>query len=137
MPWEISLAMAGSALIVLGAVAGGTLIELVKAARSARELTDTFERHLPAIHQNLEEIRRNTLLLASSIRTLSELSDTAKLGLEKTCDGIRETVRSFESHVIGPFTKTLSAVSAVLAFGAAFRGGRIRLGILRRRGRRA
>jgi uncharacterized protein YoxC len=122
MPWEISIALAAAALIALAFVAVVTLAEMRRTSRNVTELTATLERHLPAIVQNLDEIRRNADALKSSIQALSERTAETGKGFERVAAGVRSTAQSLESSVIEPVLKTAKGVSTLLAFGAALRG---------------
>ncbi len=130
MPWEISAVAAGVALLALGLAATLTLLEVRRTARNISKLTETMDRHLPAILQNLDEISRSGVVLTSSIRTLFKKTETTGEGLEEVSRAIHSTVQSLEADVIDPIRKTIKGVSALLAFGAALRGSRHALGLL-------
>jgi uncharacterized protein YoxC len=133
MPWEISIALAASALIALAVAAVVTLAEMRRTSRNVTELTATLERHLPAIVHNLDEIRRNADALKSSIQDLSDRTAETGKGFERVAAGFRSTVQSLESSVIEPVLKTAKGVSTLLAFGTAIRGLRHPFGSLLRR----
>ena len=135
MPWEISVALAASALIALAVVAGVTVVEMRRTSRNVTELTATLERHLPPILQNLDEINRNADALKSSIQVLSDRTAETGKGFERVATGVRTTAQSLETSVIEPVLKTAKGVSTLLALGAALRGLRHPLGFWLRRGK--
>lgn len=137
IPWEISAALAGTALLVLVVVAGLTLIEIRRTLRNVMELSAATERHLPAIRQNLDEINRNASALTSSIQTLSRKAAATGEGFEGISRGIHLTVQSLEADVIEPGLKAVKVLSTLFAFGAVLRQIRHPLGLLlgRRKGR--
>ena len=135
MPWEISAALAAAALFALAVVAVMTLLEMRRTGRNAAELTATLERHLPAILQNLEEIKRNAEALKSSIQALSDRTAETGMGLERIAYGLHGTAQSLETNLIEPVLKTAKGVSTLLAFGVALRGLRHSLRLLLRRGK--
>jgi uncharacterized protein YoxC len=135
MPWEISVALAASALIALAVVAGVTVVEMRRTSRNVTELTATLERHLPPILQNLDEIHRNADALKSSIQILSDRTAETGKGFERVATGVRSTAQSLEASVIEPVLKTARGVSTLLALGAALRGLRHPLGLWLRRGK--
>ncbi len=136
IPWQISVALAGSALLALALVAGLTLIEIRRTLRNVTELSAAADRHLPAILQNLEEIDRNVSALSSSIQTLTgKASETAE-GFDKISSGIHLTAESFTAGVIDPGLKAVRVLSTLLAFGVLLRSARpFRLLFRKRRGR--
>ena len=135
MPWEISIALAASALIALAVVAGVTVVEMRRTSRNVTELTATLERHLPPILQNLDEIHRNADALKSSIQILSDRTAETGKGFERIATGVRSTAHSLEASVIEPVLKTARGVSTLLALGASLRGLRHPLGLWLRRGK--
>jgi uncharacterized protein YoxC len=137
MPWEISIALAAAALIALAVAAAMTVAEMRRTSRNVTELTATLERHLPAIVQNLDEIRRNADALKSSIQALSDRTAETAKGFERVATGVRSTAQSLESSVIEPVLKTAKGVSTLLAIGASLRGLRrpFRLWLRRGKGR--
>ncbi len=130
IPWQISVALAGSALLALALVAGLTLIEIRRTLRSVTELSAAADRHLPAIRQNLEEINRNVSALTSSIKALSGKAAVTADGFERISKGIHLTAESLEADVINPGLKTIKFLSTLLAFGALLRRVRYPLGLL-------
>ena len=112
-----------------------TLAEMRRTSRNVTELTATLERHLPAIHQNLDEINRNADALKSSIQVLSDRSAETGKGFERVATGVHSTSRSLDANVIEPVLKTAKGVSTLLAFGAALRGLRHPLRMWLRRGK--
>jgi hypothetical protein len=137
IPWEISAALAGTALLVLVVVAGLTLIEIRRTLRNVMELSAATERHLPAIRQNLDEINRNASALTSSIQTLSRKAAATGEGFEGISRGIHLTVQSLEADVIEPGLKAVRVLSTLFALGVALRRIRHPLGLLlmRKKGR--
>ncbi len=135
IPWEISAALAGAALLALAVVAGLTLIEIRRTLRNVMELSAAAERHLPAILQNLEEINRNASVLTSSIQTLSRKAASTGEGFDGISTGIHLTVQSLEADVIKPILKAVKSASTLLAVGAVLRGIRHPLGVLLLRGK--
>lgn len=135
MPWEISAALAAAALFALAVVAAMTLVEMRRTSRNTAELSSTLERHLPAVLQNLEEIKRNAEALKSSIQALSDRTADTGMGFERIASGLHGTAQSLEANVIEPVLKTAKGVSALLAFGVALRGMRHSLRLLLRRGK--
>jgi len=135
MPWEISAALAAAALFALAVVAVMTLLEMRRTGRNAAELTATLERHLPAVLQNLEEIKRNAEALKSSIQALSDRTAETGMGFERIASGVHGTAQSIGASVIGPVLKTARGISALLAFGVALRGLRHPLRLLLRGGK--
>ncbi len=135
IPWEISIALAAAALIALAAVAAVTLVEMRRTSRNVTELTATLERHLPAIHQNLDEINRNAQALKSSIQVLSDRTAETAKGFERVATGVHSTAQSLEASVIEPVLKTAKGVSALLVAGAALRRLRHPFGLWLRRGK--
>jgi len=135
MPWEISAALAAAALFALAVVAAIALVEMRRTSRNATELTATLERHLPAILQNLEEIKRNAGALKSSIQALSDRTAETGKGVERIASGLHGTAQSIGASVIEPVLKTAKGVSALLAFGVALRGLRHPLRLLLRGGK--
>jgi uncharacterized protein YoxC len=137
IPWEISAALAGTAILALVVVAGLTLIEIRRTLRNVMELSAAAERHLPAIRQNLDEINRNASALSSSIQTLSRKAAAAGEGFEGISRGIHLTVQSLEADVIEPGLKAVRVLSTLFAFGVALRRIRHPLGLLlmRKKGR--
>jgi hypothetical protein len=137
IPWEISAALAGTALLVLVVVAGLTLIEIRRTWRNVMELSAATERHLPAIRQNLDEINRNASALTSSIQTLSRKAAATGEGFEGISRGIHLTVQSLEADVIEPGLKAVRVLSTLFALGVALRRIRHPLGLLlmRKKGR--
>ena len=137
IPWEISAALAGTALLVLVVVAGLTLIEIRRTLRNVMQLSAATERHLPAIRQNLDEINRNASALTSSIQTLSRKAAATGEGFEGISRGIHLTVQSLEADVIEPGLKAVRVLSTLFALGVALRRIRHPLGLLlmRKKGR--
>lgn len=135
IPWEISAALAGAALLALGVVAGLTLIEIRRTLRNVMELSAATERHLPAIRRNLDEINRNTSALTSSMQTLSRKAAATGEGFEGISRGIHLAVQSLEADVIKPGLKIIKVLSTLLAVGAALRRIRHPLGFLLMRGK--
>ncbi len=135
IPWEISIALAAAALIALAAVAAVTLVEMRRTSRNVTELTATLERHLPAIHQNLDEINRNAQALKSSIQVLSDRTAETAKGFERVATGVHSTAQSLEASVIEPVLKTAKGVSTLLVVGAALRRLRHPFGLWLRRGK--
>jgi uncharacterized protein YoxC len=137
IPWEISAALAGAALLALGVVAGLTLIEIRRTLRNVVELSAATERHLPAIRRNIDEINRNTSALTSSIQSLSRKVAATGEGFDGISRGIHLTVQSLEADVIQPGLRIIKVLSTLLAFGAALRRIRhpLRLPLMRGRGR--
>jgi uncharacterized protein YoxC len=137
IPWEISAALAGTALLALVVVAGLTLIEIRRTLRNVMELSAATERHLPAIRQNLDEINRNASALSSSILTLSGKVSATGEALEGISRGVHLTVQSLEADVIEPGLKAVKVLSTLFAFGAALRRIRHPLGrlLMRKKGR--
>jgi hypothetical protein len=133
--WEISAALAGSALLALGVVAGLTLIEIRRTLRNVAQLSAATERHLPAILQNLDEINRNASALTSAVQALSRKAAETGEGFESISRGIHHTVQSLEAEVIEPGLKTIKVLSTLFAFGAVLRRVRHPLGLLLRRGK--
>ena len=134
--WEISVALAGAALLALAVVAALTLIEIRRMLRNVRELSATAERHLPAILQNLEEINRNAAGLTSSIEALSRKAASTGEGFDRISSGIHFTAQALEADVIRPILKTAKSASTLLAVGAALRGIRQPIGVMLLRGMR-
>jgi uncharacterized protein YoxC len=137
IPWEISAALAGTALLALVVVAGLTLIEIRRTLRNVMEISAAAERHLPAILQNIDEINRNAAALTSSIETLSRKAAETGEALERISGGIHLTVQSLEADVIEPGLKAIRYLSTLFAFGAALRRIRHPLGrlLMRKKGR--
>jgi uncharacterized protein YoxC len=135
MPWEISAALAAAALLALTVVAAMTLAEMLRTSRNVRELTATLERHLPAVLQNLDEIKRSADALKSSIQALSDRAAETGKGFERISSGVHVTTQSLEASVIEPVLKTAKGVSALLAFSAVLRGLRHPLRLWLRRGK--
>jgi hypothetical protein len=137
IPWEISAALAGTTILALVVVAGLTLIEIRRTLRNVMELSAAAERHLPAIRQNLDEIKRNASALSSSIQTLSRKAAATGEGFEGISRGIHLTVQSLEADVIEPGLKAVRVLSTLFAFGVALRRIRHPLGLLlmRKKGR--
>ena len=135
MPWEISAALAAAALFALAVVAAMTLVQMRRTSRNATELAATLERHLPAVLQNLEDIKRNAEALQSSIQVISDRTAETGKGFERIVSGVHGTAQSLEANVIEPVLKTAKGVSALLAFGIALRGLRHPLRLLLRRGK--
>lgn len=135
MPWEISVALGAVALLALAVVAAVTLAEMRRTSRNVTEFTATLERHLPAVLQNLDEIKRNADALKSSIQTLSDRSAETGRDFERIATGVLSTSRSLEANVIAPVLKTAKGVSALLAFRVALRGLRHPLRLWLRRGK--
>jgi methyl-accepting chemotaxis protein len=135
MPWEISAALAATALLALIVVAAMTLAGMLRMNRHVKELTATLERHLPAVLQNLDEIKRSADALKSSIQALSERTAETGKSFERISSGIHVTTQSLDASVIEPVLKTAKGVSALLAFGAALRGLRHPLRLRLRRGK--
>ncbi len=136
IPWQISVALAGSALLALALVAGLTLIEIRRTLRNVTELSAAADRHLPAILQNLEEIDRNVSALSSSIQTLTGKASETAGGFDKISSGIHLTAESFTAGVIDPGLKAVRVLSTLLAFGVLLRSVHpFRLLFRKRRGR--
>jgi uncharacterized protein YoxC len=137
IPWEISAALAGTALLALGLVAGLTLIEIRRTLRNVMELSSAMERHLPAILQNLDEINRNASALTSSIQTLSMKAGATGESLEGISRGIHLTMQSLEADVIEPGLRAVRVLSALFAVSVVLRRIRHPLGLLlmRKKGR--
>ena len=131
--WEISAALAGSALLALGVVAGLTLIEIRRTLRNVVELSAATERHLPAILQSIDEINRSASALASSVQTLSRKAAETAEGFEGISRGVHLTVQSLETDVIEPGLKAVKVLSTLFAFGSVLRQFRHPLGLLLRR----
>lgn len=135
MPWEISAALAAAALFALAVVAAMTLVEMRRTSRKSAELSAVLERHLPAVLQNLEEIKRNVEALKSSIQAVSDRTAETGKGVERIATGVHGTAQSLEANVIEPVLKTAKGVSALLAFGVVLRRLRHPLGLWLRRGK--
>jgi hypothetical protein len=137
IPWEISAALAGTAIFALVVVAGLTLIEIRRALRNVMELSAAAEMHLPAIRRNLDEMNRNASALTSSLQALSRKAAETGEALEGIGKGIHLTVQSLEADVIEPGLKAVRALSTLFAFGVALRRIRHPLGLLmmRKKGR--
>lgn len=136
MPWEISVALGAAALLALAVVAAMTLADVRRASRNVTELAAVLERHLPAVLQNLDEIKRNADALKSSIQTLSVKTAETGKGFERVATGVLSTSQSLDASVIEPVLKTAKGVSTVLAFSVALRGLRHPLRMWLRRGKR-
>jgi len=135
MPWEISAALAAAALLALAVVAAMTLVEIRRTSRNVTDLTATLERHLPAVLQNLDEIKRNADALKSSIQALSDRTAETGKDFERIASGVYGTTQSLQANVIEPVIKTAKGASALLAFGVALRGLRHSLRPWLRRGK--
>jgi alanyl-tRNA synthetase len=135
MPWEISAALAAAALFALAVVAAMTLVEMRRTSRKSAELSATLERHLPAVLQNLEEIKRNAEALKSSIQTVSDRTIETGIGFERIASGLHGIAQSLEANLIEPVLKTAKGVSAILAFSVALRRLRHSLRLLLWRGK--
>jgi hypothetical protein len=122
MPWEISVALAGAALLALSAVAAVTVLQLRQTLSRVAELSGVLDRHLPSIERNLEEIRHHAEALKASIEALSEKTEETGRGLEGVAGGVQDTVRTLEQAVLEPLRKTARGLSTLLAVGAALRG---------------
>lgn len=135
MPWEISAALAAAALFALAVVAAMTLVQMRRTSRNVTELTATLERHLPAVLQNLEEIKHNVDALKSSIQAISDRTAETGKGVERIVSGVHGTAQSLEANLIEPVLKTTKGVSALLAAVAVLRGLRHPVRIWLRRGK--
>jgi uncharacterized protein YoxC len=135
MPWEISAALAATALLALAVVAVMTLAEIRRAGRNIAELVTTLERHLPAVRQNLDEIKRNADAMKAAIQVLTDRTAETGKGIERIASDVLSTTQSLEADVIEPVLKTARGVSALLAVGAALRGLRHPLRLWLRRGK--
>ncbi len=131
IPWEISAALAATALSVLGVVAGLTGIAARRTLRNAAVLSSAAERHLPAIRQNIDEIQHNASALATSLQALSEKASATAEGFEGVNESLRRTVQTLETGVIEPGQKILKVVSIRLAFNTVIRRLRRPLGPFR------
>lgn len=135
MPWEISVALAAVALLMLAVVAAVTLAQMRRADRKSTELTATLDRHLPAILQNLDEINRNASALKDSIQILSVKTGEAGMGFERVAGDVRSAVQSLEKSVIEPVLIIAKGLSILLAVRTALRSLRHPLRLRLRRGK--
>ncbi len=122
MPWEISVALAGAALLALSAMAAVTVLLVRQTSRRVAELSRTLERHLSAIQRNLEEIRHHADALKNCIESLQEKAGKTGRGVDQVTAEVQATLSTLEESVLDPLRGTAKAISTLLAVGAALRG---------------